>query len=372
MSFVDQFSGAKENRFIRPSLSIELKVNKFKYDHEYLSGPAYYEIPPLRVYTHEVIHFWQTLSQGYLANLALSEWKNMIEYEKTKEVYKPGSVKKRYFDRDSDFGFSSYDLVEAQARYWDIHILGAKKLLEWRVRKNINKKQFRTGRVKNIKSGVIPTKSEDFDLMIKSDEGYSRTYRMLLEKIGTQASVILFPIIGYFSLQSPRPVRVYKRVLEKLVKLDIKYNVSIHEGWRMYFDRIMEMCAETSFKTTGSLLTSAHDVISRSDLRNNVLYAHYLVLLRIFMATSAINSDFVFALPGDPENRGKLLGAFQPPLVVFIDGFWVRKKTLLEELISKNPEVEMLNPKKLAHQALDINTRYKKYLRAKLLHKYSK
>jgi hypothetical protein len=343
MSFVDQFSGAKENRFIRPSLSIELKVNKFKYDHEYLSGPAYYEIPPLRVYTHEVIHFWQTLSQGYLANLALSEWKNMIEYEKTKEVYKPGSVKKRYFDRDSDFGFSSYDLVEAQARYWDIHILGAKKLLEWRVRKNINKKQFRTGRVKNIKSGVIPTKSEDFDLMIKSDEGYSRTYRMLLEKIGTQASVILFPIIGYFSLQSPRPVR-----------------------------RIMEMCAETSFKTTGSLLTSAHDVISRSDLRNNVLYAHYLVLLRIFMATSAINSDFVFALPGDPENRGKLLGAFQPPLVVFIDGFWVRKKTLLEELISKNPEVEMLNPKKLAHQALDINTRYKKYLRAKLLHKYSK
>ena len=64
----------------RPSLSVSLNADWFAFDRRYLWGPEPFAIPALRFYTHEVLHFWQVLASGFVANLALAEWRALREW----------------------------------------------------------------------------------------------------------------------------------------------------------------------------------------------------------------------------------------------------------------------------------------------------
>lgn len=367
----DEFDGAKSNRFFRPSLAIELKVEHFKYDHEYLCGPSYYDIPILRVYTHETIHFWQTLSQGYVTNLALSEWCELSDYEQSKESNNYSSVKNKFYEKSFECQFSPRDLIEALARYWDIHIVGVKNLLKWGASKQLLKKPFPTERIKNIDSKLTPTTSEDFDLLIENNESYTLPYKLTIEKLGTHNSVIVFPIVAHFSLQSRNPALVFAEIINILKNSNLDYGGNIHDGWNKYFGMIKKISSEVAFKTTGSLLTTGFDVISRSKLKENPLYLHFSELLSEFYSTHGEKTEFYFALPGDPKSRSYLLGALQPPLVLFLDGYWERNQTLLEEYLESLKTPNILQPKDLAEVSLGINKRYRKYLRWKTIQRYS-
>jgi hypothetical protein len=103
------------------------------FDIGYLFGPAAFSLDyptMLRVYTHEVLHFWQTLSMGFITNLALNEWLALSEYEQTGNPSRQSDLLQAFTTRDPDLGFSASDLSEALCRFWDIHILNPEDLLK--------------------------------------------------------------------------------------------------------------------------------------------------------------------------------------------------------------------------------------------------
>jgi hypothetical protein len=371
---------AGQNRFIRPSLAIEIFANEFAYSDEYMQGPAYYDIPLLRVYAHEFLHFWQLLSHGFFANMALSEWSDLIQFENTHVVGKPSKIYSEFYRVDVETGYSAYDIVECLARYWDIHILGPEKLREWIIGKDLYDRSFSTKRILPSYREPKSYSGRDFDSLVSSEEGYTRPYLAIVNRLGSFAAAIFFPLLAHFSLQTRQPATVFKIALtyfEKyidtrlLVSAAIKVNGSnsVNEAWRMYYEAVRDIVgriyAELFF---GASLTSGLKPLLKG-AQGNELFKYYGTLLLDYSqkvrSARDYSLDFYFATPGDPESRSVLLSAFQPPLVLFRNGYWVRTETQFERFIQVS-RGKISPPLKLAHYSLDINTRYKSFLRNKL------
>ena len=85
-----------------------------------------------RVYAHERLHLWQTLSQGFIARQASLEWQRLQRFEQTGEVAAHPEFNdqlEKFFKKHSEWGFSAWNLSEALARFWDIQSTGASKIL---------------------------------------------------------------------------------------------------------------------------------------------------------------------------------------------------------------------------------------------------
>src|SRR5215218_4767439 len=101
--------------FDRLSLSISLNCSRFPFDERYMWGPNAFGIPVLRVFTHEMLHFWQLLGSGYIANLALAEWHSLKARGDARAA--TASISRSFSEIDPAAGFSPYQLHEALCRY---------------------------------------------------------------------------------------------------------------------------------------------------------------------------------------------------------------------------------------------------------------
>jgi hypothetical protein len=145
---------------------------------------------------------------------------------------------------------------------------------------------------------------------------------------------------------------------------------SIHEAWRQHFGRLAQHVIQISSQV-GSPIALPHSVLPTlymrpKKARNNLLFIHYGKIISLLDNVSSTQElDFIFALPGDPENRGYLIGQFLPPLVHFIDGRWTMQSLLQKQMEESNKE--WINHERLANSAQDVYRRYGKFQLASIL-----
>ena len=364
-------ASSTSDAFYRPSLTIELDSPHFPFDHGYLAGPGFYRIPSLRVYIHETIHFWQTLSQGYVANLAQEEWLALLEFEETGRSAKYGKLESAYTTREDTLNFSVADLVEGLARFWDIMILGPHRLEEWNTGKQSHRTPFTTERHDDPEQPVKPMTNQLFDRLMQLEDAYAAPYRLMLEQWDTNNSIMLFPLVGHFSLQTPKPAQTFAAAVEALDSAGgVEFGGSIHDGWRQHYAPIRDLCHQVSMNVSGSLLTSGWDVVRRGDLGGHPVFRHFLALYDRAGPGAAQELDFFFAVPGDPDARGHLRTSFIPPLVLFHDGRWA-ERALVFDLVDLTGTAHLLGPSELADSAADLNLRFRKMRRDRLLEMFA-
>jgi hypothetical protein len=293
------------------SLSVEMRVPSFPYNLGYWEGPAYFDIAPVRILVHETIHFWQMLSMGFLTNLGVEVWHSLIEFEKTGKTNKFNRLQQKLEEKDPQIGFSALDLVETHARFWDIHILGPEKVREFE-----QKQRSYHGAVIDYVQKLpadaqhSPYHGDVFDPTMTAAT-YGEPYRRAIESWRSAGAVVMFPIAAYFALQTPDPVKVYRKI-DQGVKKEVKIQgaISIHEKWREYFLPMRDACNRIAFEETGSFSTPGRNVLDRSSLigteadENNVYFLYKLILSHMEAKVGQIDVDKRFCFPGDPEYRG--------------------------------------------------------------------
>ena len=95
-----------------------------------LTGPKDWRPGLARKVFHETLHYWQHISQGFLIRLIEEDLDRLERFEATGNIPPPGPLKRMFVTRDATAGFSPRDLMEAHARYWDIHAIGPPRLIE--------------------------------------------------------------------------------------------------------------------------------------------------------------------------------------------------------------------------------------------------
>lgn len=354
------------NRFYPPSLAIELDTDYFEFNPKFIYAPALFNKPILRFYIHEVLHFWQTLSLGFITNLALQEWLQLLDHENKITFFKDQARKRllnSFKEVHPKLGFSAYNLSEALCRFWDIHIMGPSNML----RIQHDKLGYNLSEV-DLAFEQEKMTSEVFDMLMQIEDTYAGPYRLSLSKWGSKDSVILFPLIAYFCLQSPSPVEVFANCVDFLtdaIMLEKTEEDNIHNLWRTYFEIIRGVCNSSSIKTcNGVNLTSGRDVINRSALKYHPIYNNYLILLDLCISRWGPKIDLSFALPGDPDCRLRLGSTFRPPITIFYNGRWTG-----ESGVTKTCEdiVEFKSSEELALISQEITQRYLKMYKVKRL-----
>ncbi len=362
--------------FLRPSLSIELDAAHFEFDDALLHHPAKYEDPVVRVFVHELLHFWQTLSQSFLTGLALAEWRRLVEFERSGLPSGADHPVLEFLEPHPELGFSAWDLSEALCRYWDVHIIGPVKLIEHNERVLEFLRFFPQAKEHLYRevNGERQYSSLAFDLLMRGEDSYAEPYRYALDRWGSNQSVIFFPIAGHFALQSPRPIAVFAEAINRIrraFQLDRMRNLDIHYVWPAAFDQVRRICAEACADLCGDRgLETGWQLMERVGVGDHPVFRHYLALLE---STSDHwgndppgGLDYCFALPGNPSCRERLAYAFRPPATIFHDGVWSGRSplSLTARLFGKLEGV--LEEELLAQESREIHDRARKVRQAEL------
>ena len=319
--FDDPARGAKGFGFIRSALAVELNDLYVEFHEGFLRGPRCFRKSFVRAYVHEVLHFWQTLSQGFITNLALQEWMDVQEFKQTGGIQNLKGLISRFADRPKGAPFSAWELSESLCRFWDIHIMGPVLLL-----------QERGEALDSAVGDARPYQAAEFDRLMTIEDAYAAPYRWALDQWGSNASVLLFPLAGHFAMQTQRPVSVFLKAGESLRTQLQQMQGSIHKNWPAVFPQVRQVCEEANFNLTKGMLTPGWDVIHRSELRKVPIWSHYLELLRESSKrlSGMRELDYCFSLPGDPSSRGILTSVFLPALTLFQNGRWFGQSSFLK------------------------------------------
>src|SRR5262249_37406102 len=86
-----------------------------------------------RVLFHETVHFWQYLASGYLAGIVEEDWGRLVAFERDQAKMPAGPRRLHFLQPHPEHGFAPVDLVEAFARFWDVHVIGPADLLEMEI-----------------------------------------------------------------------------------------------------------------------------------------------------------------------------------------------------------------------------------------------
>lgn len=342
-----------------------------------------------RVYYHELIHFWQTLSEGFITRQALLEWQRLRHFEQTGDAAissEFGTQLSEFFRKHPDSGFSTWNLSESLARFWDIYKFGAGKLLAKRGRAN-DVSPHDPGfddlfqNLERDAPGWTQTTAAEFDYLMQLEDWYAEPYRLALQTLSSQHAVILFPLVGHFALQSRSPIDVFVDTISFLLEggrrewssilpfplvtqmleaglLDRDFNiprlvlgmlgpdaygtiVNPHMGilvepvWLLLTPLVKAVCDEMAKRICGGVgLEPGWVVMDESELRDQRVYRYVLPLLKrvvdltreqfvsAFPDHAPIPFSTAFACPGSVTGDYLLRSHFLPPLVMFLDTSW--------------------------------------------------
>ena len=305
-------------RFVRPALAIELDADWVEYHQGYLSGPRCVSGPVVRKYVHEVLHFWQALSQGFITNLALEELDLIETFRKTGVADGHAALQDSFASRPANAPFSPWELSEALCRYWDIHILGPERILHDMV-----------DGTAWVEESFRPYTLAQFDRVMTMEDNWAAPYRWAIRQWGSSVSVLAFPLLAFFALQTRCPIEVFMSAGDALHTHLYPFQGSIHTNWPLIYKPVKEQCQIECMRLTGSLLTPGWDVIQRNRLGRSAVWGRYKVLLKLLRQVGPDPDEMEreFALPGEPKHRESLLNSFVPAVTLFRNGRWLGDST---------------------------------------------
>jgi hypothetical protein len=178
-------------------------------------GPANYHPQQSRQVFHETIHFWQYLSSGYLARVVQEDWDRLIAFEQFGTLVREAPRRLHLLQAHPEYSFSPGDLVEAFARYWDVHVIGPPELLELELHSGRYAlspefvEQFerlkKSHLVRHPEHGGYSSAS--FDLAMEGPGGgWAKPYNVMRERLPPKATAALFPVAVNLALQTSDPV----------------------------------------------------------------------------------------------------------------------------------------------------------------------
>jgi len=299
-----------------------------------------------RVLFHESLHFWQFLSSGYIASLVAEDWEHLVHFEKKGEI-KPYSEKLKNFRVKQNFAFSSYNLVECIARYWDVHTRNANKIIEK------EKIEIDKNKVYAADMGLsTPVYTEHaFDTVMQFGEDcqlYAEPYRWMLKqsKNDSYFTNSVFPAIASFAFLTEKPVEVFcesfsmalksNKLKKKLNDVGRKSRMQIHAAWYESYHDVLEIVSETVNYMSLPKLKLGIDIIGEqlqshpifkefptkiTNMLGNIKFDSVTVTLPPYsqhilqMAISDLHVVFTFF--GEPDFRYYLGRALHPPKIIF-------------------------------------------------------
>ena len=339
-----------------------------------------------RVLYHESIHFWQTLSSGYIANILSDEWCRVEHFEESGEV-KPSGKDALAFSERGDASFSPRELTECWARFWDVHSRNPDTII---AEEGLLEEHSRETNVPPDAHHGYSGESYDFLMLHGVDHStYEVPYRWLIETLvggpsvelfagndehlkratASYLGVLVFPAVVHGAFGSPAPVLVFIRCIEELSRnTDMVQEIISKKipGGRINLDWLNawtflngELLRPVLRKLNMPDFTSGLDVIDRGHLGSHAVYASYLKrfgLLRIkfkleyegfeknvkqgnlddldyryLLSTLPVDDIWVaFGQPGQPNYRAILGSIMQPPMVKYNDTM-LYPSSLIEE-----------------------------------------
>lgn len=329
-----------------------------------LRGPGKWRPELSRRIFHETVHYWQHISQGYLARVVEEDWERLKVYRDCGEVRSVGPLKRHFLTHDQEIGYSPLDLIECLARFWDVHVMGPHDLLKselanpLREIKGITPEEYR----EMDSAGLLRRLEDDaytdiaYELVMDVAAGhYALPYRQLRNASNSFRANTLFPIIGHLALHSTEPVQFFARLCNiALEKLDLKLTNSIETSWRYSYFDVFQLAQSLAKAMFDRPLVPATVVVEQGSLMEHPGYhaawmnltAHvqrvaeaaqesYLVgdssLDRNLRA--GLTVDYTLACNGVPNNRAAdVLMLTAPPLVRFGNGGdWILQDLFQEE-----------------------------------------
>lgn len=309
-------------------------------------NPAGYFPEKSRELFHETVHFWQYLASGYLTRIVEDDWNRLVHFEQTGEASRESTHRAHFIQPDAKHGFSPLDLVEAFARYWDVHVIGPPELIELELRSDryvfsndfVNRfEKLKTeGQLRHPEHGGYSGAA--FELAMEGPGGgWAKPYVMLRQKLPPKATAALFPISINLALQTTDPVGSFAFLISGAPSIEsaLPSNLDIAHLWRWCYKFITPLLNKLPEET---LLGNGARVAAAGSLDRHPLW-NWLIkyMLRASAEIGAIGShakidqdtavergiqplSFALACPGDLQNRQWLVSFLAPLLVRFTDG----------------------------------------------------
>lgn len=305
-----------------------------------------------RVLYHESIHFWQLLSSGYLANALQDEWLRLLDFEQSGHLGPASELVSVMLERRPGKPFSTHELMECWARYWDVHTRSPATIIEEEQIPAVDRASLRTQQG-NIKGYT----SDAFDLFMQEGrdaELYATPYRWMLDQCDGHSAFanIAFPILVFHAFGSPDPVGLLQSSLERALKSELIWlgvrgrSRNINLDWLNNWSVFIGEAIDPARRDLGMPdFTPGWDVIARGRLGSHPVYGPYLRHIRALARLAPLRkaeppkekslsavyayavADLptrdpvcIFAFPGQPEYR-LTLGQYLPPPRVRFDGF---------------------------------------------------
>jgi hypothetical protein len=305
-----------------------------------------------RVLYHESIHFWQLLSSAYLANGLQDEWLRLLEFEQTGHLRPASELVSGMLERRPGEPFSTLELMECWARYWDVHTRSPATIIEEDQIHVADRALLRTQQ-----GNIEGYTSEAFDLYMqdgKDAEFYAAPYRWMLDQCDGHSAFanIAFPILVFHAFGSPDPIGLLRKSLERALKSELIWqgvrersrniNLDWLNNWAVFIGEAIE---PTRRDLSMPNFTAGWDVIARGRLGAHPIYGQYLGRIRALFRLASLGkaeppkeeslpaiyayavADLptrdpvcIFAFPGQPEYR-LTLGEYVPLPRVRFDGF---------------------------------------------------
>lgn len=321
-------------------------------------------------------------------------------FEQTGEKGSVGTYRTDFMRRDEKAGFSAHDLLESLARYWDVHVIGPHRLIELdfedpnRVFDEFFKKQYFAFKEKGMIIHPQHGGYSDiaFDLAMDASAGnYAKPYRYIRDSYNPVITGTLFPIAGYFAMQTENPVQVFGEVVEKvsLVLDKLPRGDSIHNLWKTCFPLVRDFTLQHVRDLGYSQLITTGMVINNGHLREHPVYkwafsemnrtADLLgdTELALDIGKTYRNAppgvlgilalDYCLCCPGDPTIRSFLVEWLAPPCVEFANGkTWLLPELYRRELVPETGGTEESlteQRRQVAAQAVDIEKRWQAFRR---------
>lgn len=349
--------------------------------------PAKYFPEKSRVIFHETVHFWQYLASGYLVRLVEEDWNRLIAFEQTGKSTWNTPRRHHYICPHPKHGFSPRDLVEAYARYWDIHTIGPPELIELEIQsgRHVFSQEF-TQRFERLKlNGLLRHpehggySSASFDLAMEGPGGgWAKPYVLLCQKSPPKATAALFPIAVNLAFQTADPVGTFAFLISGAESLEsaLPSNQDIALLWRWCYDFMSPLLAELPKE---EFLGNGIRGAAANSLKDHPIW-NWLIKYMLRAAAeigAAGNSEymdmdtavlkgirplaFALACPGDLGNRGWLVQFLTPPLIQFADGTdWAPAKDAAASNQADPSELRVFD--QLSEVSCEMSKRWQRFL----------
>jgi hypothetical protein len=360
-----------------------------------LRQPSTHEPKSSRIIFHETLHHWQQLASGFLARIAVDDWRRLLDHEAGRAVGLP-TRRRLYTESDAHANFSPRDLSECLARFWDVHVIGPHLLLDLEFN-DANRALVENQRAEYDElreRGLIQSdglySSLAFDLAMEIvGGGYAAPYIHVREQYSNPlVAAAVFPFACHYALQTEQPVRFFIELLER----SAQHVACAPRGHRIdfYWWHVHLLVRKEAVRLSERLglgpLVAAGRILAAGELDDHPFYEG-MKRLYWFLLGSASNTegarrygrrlgedvpmdiatmllvDYYLATPGEPSNRSTLIEWLAPPAVRFNDGrIWALSELHWKEVFGRDDALRQTR-RELVTSAQSVEERWERFRR---------